>query len=35
MSSCEFEDRAMAEAGVALMSGVAFGEFADCYVRLS
>ena len=35
MSSREFEDRAMAEAGVALLSGVAFGEFGEGYVRLS
>jgi len=35
MSSGEFEDRAMAEAGVALLSGAAFGEFGEGYVRLS
>ena len=35
MSSREFEDRAMAEAGVALLSGAAFGEFGEGYVRLS
>ena len=31
----EFEHRAMAEAGVALLSGAAFGEFGEGYVRLS
>ena len=35
MSSREFEDRAMAEAGVALLPGAAFGEFGEGYVRLS
>ena len=35
MSSREFEDRAMAEAGVALLSGAVFGEFGEGYVRLS
>ena len=35
LSSREFEDRAMQEAGVALLSGAAFGEFGDGYVRLS
>ena len=35
ISSKEFEDRAMAEAGVALLSGAAFGEFGEGYVRLS
>ncbi len=35
ISSGEFEDRAMAEAGVALLSGAAFGEFGEGYVRLS
>ena len=35
LSSREFEDRAMAEAGVALLSGAAFGEFGEGYVRLS
>ena len=33
--SKDFEDRAMAEAGVALLSGAAFGEFGEGYVRLS
>ena len=35
LSSGEFEDRAMAEAGVALLSGGAFGEYGEGYVRLS
>ena len=35
MSSGEFEERAMAEAGVALLAGSAFGEFGEGYVRLS
>ncbi len=35
LSSAEFEDRAMREAGVALLSGAAFGEFGEGYVRLS
>ena len=35
LSSREFEDRAMSEAGVALLSGAAFGEFGEGYVRLS
>ena len=35
MSSREFEDRAMSEAGVALLSGAAFGEFGEGYIRLS
>ena len=35
LSSSEFEDRAMNEAGVALLSGAAFGEFGEGYVRLS
>ena len=35
LSSAEFEDRAMNEAGVALLSGAAFGEFGEGYVRLS
>ena len=35
LSSGEFEDRAMDEAGVALLSGSAFGEFGEGYVRLS
>ena len=35
LSSGEFEERAMREAGVALLSGAAFGEFGEGYVRLS
>ena len=35
MSSGEFEERAMSEAGVALLAGSAFGEFGEGYVRLS
>ena len=35
MSSQSFENRAMTEAGVALLSGAAFGEFGEGYVRLS
>jgi aspartate aminotransferase len=35
LTSAEFEDRAMNEAGVALLSGSAFGEFGEGYVRLS
>ena len=35
LSSSEFEERAMSEAGVALLSGTAFGEFGEGYVRLS
>ena len=35
LSSREFEGRAMSEAGVALLSGAAFGEFGEGYVRLS
>ena len=35
LSSQEFEDLAMAEAGVALLSGSAFGEYGEGYVRLS
>jgi aspartate/methionine/tyrosine aminotransferase len=35
LSSGEFEARAMSEAGVALLSGSAFGEFGEGYVRLS
>ena len=35
LSSREFEDRAMSEAGVALLSGAAFGEFGEGYIRLS
>ena len=35
LSSAEFEERALAEAGVALLSGSAFGAFGEGYVRLS
>ena len=35
LSSAEFEDRALSEAGVALLSGSAFGEYGEGYVRLS
>ena len=35
ISSAAFEERAMNEAGVALLSGAAFGEFGEGYVRLS
>ena len=35
LSSAEFEERAMNEAGVALLSGAGFGEFGEGYVRLS
>ena len=35
LSSAEFEDHAMNEAGVALLAGDAFGEFGEGYVRLS
>ena len=35
LSSSEFEERAMNEAGVALLSGSAFGESGEGYVRLS
>jgi len=35
LSSAEFEDRAMNEAGVALLSGAGFGESGEGYVRLS
>jgi aspartate/methionine/tyrosine aminotransferase len=35
LTSSEFEARAMNEAGVALLSGGAFGEFGEGYVRLS
>ena len=34
-ASAEFEDLAMNEAGVALLSGAGFGEFGEGYVRLS
>ena len=35
LSSAEFEERALSEAGVALLSGSAFGQFGEGYVRLS
>ncbi len=35
LSSRQFEDRAMQEAGVALLSGGGFGEFGEGYVRIS
>ena len=35
LSSSEFEERALREAGVALLSGSAFGEYGEGYVRLS
>ena len=35
LASAEFEARAMAEAGVALLSGAAFGQYGEGYVRLS
>jgi aspartate/methionine/tyrosine aminotransferase len=35
LTSSEFEERALREAGVALLSGSAFGEFGEGYVRLS
>ncbi len=35
LTSAEFEARAMADAGVALLSGAAFGEYGEGYVRLS
>ena len=35
LTSAEFEERAMQQAGVALLSGAAFGEFGEGYVRLS
>ncbi|MBM3943824.1 MAG: pyridoxal phosphate-dependent aminotransferase [SAR202 cluster bacterium] len=35
MTSRQFEDRALAEAGVALLSGAAFGQYGEGYVRLS
>jgi aspartate/methionine/tyrosine aminotransferase len=35
LRSGEFEAQAMNEAGVALLSGSAFGEFGEGYVRLS
>ena len=35
LSSREFADRCLEEAGVALLSGTAFGEYGDGYVRIS
>jgi aspartate/methionine/tyrosine aminotransferase len=35
LTSIEFETKAMNEAGVALLSGSAFGEYGEGYVRLS
>ena len=35
ISGADFEERAMTEAGVALLSGSAFGEFGEGYIRLS
>ena len=35
LTSADFEARAMAEAGVALLSGAAFGQYGEGYVRLS
>ncbi len=35
LSSGEFEERALREAGVALLSGSAFGQYGEGYVRLS
>jgi len=35
LSSHDFEERALSEAGVALLSGSAFGEYGEGYVRLS
>ena len=35
MSSQEFSDRMLAEGGVALLSGTAFGDFGEGYIRLS
>ena len=35
ISSQEFQDRALNEAGVALLSGTSFGEFGEGYIRLS
>ena len=35
MSSQEFQDRALHEAGVALLAGTSFGRFGEGYVRLS
>ena len=35
LSSHDFEESALSEAGVALLSGSAFGEYGEGYVRLS
>jgi aspartate aminotransferase len=35
LSSSQFEERALSQAGVALLSGSAFGEYGEGYVRLS
>jgi aspartate/methionine/tyrosine aminotransferase len=35
MSSREFANEALEKAGVALLSGTAFGEFGDGYIRIS
>ena len=35
LTSAEFEQRAMQEAGVAILSGAAFGKYGEGYVRLS
>jgi aspartate/methionine/tyrosine aminotransferase len=35
LSSKEFAEKAMYEAGVALLAGTAFGSFGDGYVRIS
>ena len=35
LSSMEFESKALQEAGVAVLSGAAFGDYGDGYVRLS
>ena len=35
LTSTEFENRALNEAGIALLSGSAFGEYGEGYVRLS
>ena len=35
LSSKEFADRALNEAGVALLAGTAFGRYGDGYIRIS
>ncbi len=35
LSSKEFADRALSEAGVALLAGTAFGDYGDGYIRIS